>query len=91
MSDSEVRGGLKYGIIFRIFKSIRIENSPKEENLPFEKRILLIRNLGNKNSNPFYFGLPQLNIAAIQVLLPSLLFFTNTKRRGKKRRKFMAL
>ena len=93
MSDGEVRGRLKSESNFQIkkIKSFRIRKSPGEENLPFERDKLPINSVVQINSNPFYFGLPQLNIAAIQVLLPSLLFFTNTKRRGKKRRKFMAL
>ena len=91
MSDGEVRGRLKSKSNFQIkkIKSLRIRKSPGEENLPFERD-----NLNRQvkiNSNPFYFGLPQLNIAAIPVLLPSLSFFTNAARRGRIRRKFMAL
>ena len=91
MSDGEVRGRLKSERNFQIkkIKSLRIRKSPGEENLPFERD-----NLNRQvkiNSNPFYFGLPQLNIAAIPVLLPSLSFFTNAARRGRIRRKFMAL
>ncbi|MCP1223044.1 hypothetical protein [Sebaldella sp. S0638] len=93
MSDGEVRGRLKVERNFQInkIKSFRIRKSPKEENLPFERESLLINRQVKIISNPFYFGLPQLNIAAIPALLPSLLFFTNTARRGRIRRKFMAL
>ena len=89
MSNGEVRGRLNSENIFHIkkFKSLRMRKSPEEENLPFEvtkKKVKI-------SSNPFYFGLPQLNIAAIPVLLPSLSFFTNAARRGRIRRKFMAL
>ena len=92
MSDGEVRGRLKSERNFQIkkIKSFRIRKSPREENLPFERDNLINRQV-KINSNPFYFGLPQLNIAAIPALLPSLLFFTNTTKRGRIRRKFMAL
>ena len=93
MSDGEVRGRLKSERNFQIkkIKSFRIRKSPGEENLPFERDSLAINKFVLINSNPFYFGLPQLNIAAIPVLLPSLSFFTNAARRGRIRRKFMAL
>ena len=92
MSDGEVRGRLKSERNFQIkkIKSFRIRKSPGEENLPFERDNIINRQV-KINSNPFYFGLPQLNIAAIPVLLPSLSFFTNAARRGRIRRKFMAL
>ena len=92
MSDGEVRGRLKSERNFQIkkIKSFRIRKSPREENLPFERDNLINRQV-KINSNPFYFGLPQLNIAAIPALLPSLSFFTNATRRGRIRRKFMAL
>ena len=93
MSDGEVRGRLKSESNFQIkkIKSFRIRKSPGEENLPFERDKLPINSVVQINSNPFYFGLPQLNIAAIPVLLPSLSFFTNAARRERIRRKFMAL
>ena len=93
MSDGEVRGRLKNESNFQIkkIKSLRIRKSPEEENLPFERDSLAINKFVLINSNPFYFGLPQLNIAAIPALLPSLSFFTNATRRGRIRRKFMAL
>ena len=93
MSDGEVRGRLKNESNFQIkkIKSLRIRKSPEEENLPFERDSLAINKFVLINSNPFYFGLPQLNIAAIPVLLPSLSFFTNAARRERIRRKFMAL
>ena len=93
MSDGEVRGRLKSERNFQIkkIKSFRIRKSPGEEYLPFRRDSLAINKQVKINSNPFYFGLPQLNIAAIPVLLPSLSFFTNAARRGRIRRKFMAL
>ena len=93
MSNGEVRGRLKIesnNFQIKKIKSFRIRKSPREENLPFERDNLINRQV-KINSNPFYFGLPQLNIAAIPALLPSLLFFTNTTKRGRNRRKFMAL
>ncbi|MDR2879264.1 MAG: hypothetical protein LBV03_05070 [Fusobacteriales bacterium] len=93
MSDGEVRGRLKSENNFQIkkIKSFRIRKSPEEENLPFERDNLPINRQVKINSNPFYFGLPQLNISAIPVLLPSLSFFTNAARRERILRKFMAL
>ena len=93
MSNGEVRGRLNNERNFHVkkFKSFRIRKSPEEENLPFERESLIINRQVKINSNLFYFGLPQLNIAAIPALLPSLLFFTDTTRRGRKSRKFMAL
>ena len=94
MSNGEVRGRLKIesnNFQIKKIKSFRIRKSPREENLPFERDSLPRNKQVKINSNPFYFGLPQLNIAAIPALLPSLSFFTNTTKRGRNRRKFMAL
>ena len=84
MSDGEVRGRLKSERNFQIkkIKSFRIRKSPGEENLPFERDNLINRQV-KINSNPFYFGLPQLNIAAIPVLLPSLSFFYKCSKERK--------
>ena len=84
MSDGEVRGRLKSESNFQIkkIKSFRIRKSPGEENLPFERDNLINRQV-KINSNPFYFGLPQLNIAAIPVLLPSLSFFYKCSKERK--------
>jgi hypothetical protein len=49
MSNGEVRGRLKCERKFQIkkFKSVRIEKSPEEENLPFEKEKKLLNAGGN--------------------------------------------